>query len=96
MPIGAVGADNNLVDILDCQKACPYDYPFIWAFGENFNGVIDKKIYITGKENGETIQLAITLTCPKNNVEKVSNAPVDMTEFTQEELDIIERLKKSL
>lgn len=36
MPIGAVGADNNLVDVLDCQKACPYDYPFIWAFGENF------------------------------------------------------------
>ncbi len=66
------------------------------AFGENFSGVIDKKIYITGKENGETIQLAITLTCPKNNVEKVSSAPVDMTEFTQEELDIIERLKKSL
>ena len=35
------------------------------AFGADYIGTIDKKIYVTAKENGETVQVAISLTCPK-------------------------------
>lgn len=36
------------------------------AFGDRFVGVAEKKIYVLGDEgNGELIQVAITLTCPK-------------------------------
>lgn len=38
------------------------------AFGEDFLGEQDKKIYVLANENGEKIQIAITLTCPKNPV----------------------------
>lgn len=45
------------------------------AFGANFLGEMDKKIYIQAPENGEMVQIALTMTCPKNTIE-VSNAPV--------------------
>ena len=35
------------------------------AFGEDFVGVVDKKIYVAAMENGEMVQVAISLTCPK-------------------------------
>ena len=36
------------------------------AFGENFVGVYDKKIYVQADDgNGEMVQIAISLTCPK-------------------------------
>lgn len=38
------------------------------AFGEDFIDVVDGKIYVTAKENGENLQIAISLTCPKNPV----------------------------
>lgn len=45
------------------------------AFGADFLGEMDKKIYIQAPENGEMVQIAIAMTCPKNTIE-VSNAPV--------------------
>ena len=36
---------------------------------------MDKKIYLQAPENGEMVQIAISMTCPKNTIE-VSNAPV--------------------
>lgn len=36
---------------------------------------MDKKIYIQAPENGEMVQIALTMTCPKNTIE-VSNVPV--------------------
>lgn len=45
------------------------------AFGENFLGEFDKKIYIQVPENGEMVQIAIALTCPKTPV-TVSSGPV--------------------
>jgi hypothetical protein len=45
------------------------------AFGADFIGEYDKKIYVWAKENGENIQIAISLTCPKVPVE-VTAAPV--------------------
>lgn len=46
------------------------------AFGENFIGEVDKKIYVWSKENGEPMQVAISLTCPKTPVESI-NAVLD-------------------
>ena len=42
----------------------------IEAFGSNYVGTYDKKVYVTAKENGEDVQIAITLTCPKVPVGK--------------------------
>ena len=44
------------------------------AFGDNYIGEYDKKWYVWSQENGERVQIAISLTCPKVLVE-VSNAP---------------------
>lgn len=38
------------------------------AFGANYVGEYDKKHYVWADENGEKIQVAITLTCPKTPV----------------------------
>ena len=36
------------------------------AFGKNFLGISDKKIYVNADDgNGEMVNIAITLTCPK-------------------------------
>ena len=45
------------------------------TFGADFLGEVDKKIYLQAPENGEMVQIAISMTCPKNTIE-VSNAPV--------------------
>lgn len=38
------------------------------AFGQNFLGEYEKKLYILANENGEQVQIAISLTCPKNPI----------------------------
>ena len=40
----------------------------IEAFGDDYVGTIDKKIYVWSEENGERIQIAIAMTCPKTPV----------------------------
>jgi hypothetical protein len=45
------------------------------AFGADFIGEYDKKIYVWAVENGERVQIALSLTCPKVQVE-VAAAPV--------------------
>ena len=44
------------------------------AFGADFIGEYDKKIYLWTQENGERIQIALSLTCPKVQV-AVADAP---------------------
>ena len=44
------------------------------AFGADFIGEYDKKIYVWTQENGERIQIALSLTCPKVQV-AVADAP---------------------
>lgn len=39
------------------------------AFGENFIGEYDKKIYVWANDGGEMVQIAISLTCPKNPIQ---------------------------
>ena len=38
------------------------------AFGSDFVGEFDKKLYVWVDENGERVQIAIAMTCPKNPV----------------------------
>ena len=35
------------------------------SFGSDWIGVFDKKAYVWAEENGEKVQIAISLTCPK-------------------------------
>ena len=80
------------------------------AFGKDFIGEIDKKIYVWAQDPGERVQIAISLTCPKNPVEVVSadgagydfSAPTiaatqfTPAEFTEEEKNTINELMKAL
>ena len=45
------------------------------AFGADYIGEYDKTWYVWAQENGERVQIAISLTCPKVPVE-VSSAPI--------------------
>ena len=45
------------------------------AFKDNFLGIYDKKLYVQAEENGEMVQIAISLTCPKTPV-VVSDKPL--------------------
>ena len=45
------------------------------AFGQDWIGEYDKKYYIWATENGERIQIAISMTCPKVQVEVAAAAP---------------------
>lgn len=45
------------------------------AFGEHYLGEVDKKYYVEVPENGEMVQIAIAMTCPKAPV-AVSTKPV--------------------
>ena len=38
------------------------------AFGEDFIGEVDKKLYVWADDGGERVQIAIAMTCPKNPV----------------------------
>lgn len=74
------------------------------TFGPDFLGIVDKKLYISVKENGENLQVAISLTCPKENLEFENNSLVqnDVTsgnetasaQFTQKEKETIEELMR--
>lgn len=39
------------------------------AFGKDFVGIVDKKLYVWGMENGERIQICLSMTCPKTPIE---------------------------
>lgn len=52
MAKGAIGKQNVINKIAE-------------AFGTDFIGEYDKKVYVWTTENGERIQIAMSLTCPK-------------------------------
>ena len=35
------------------------------AFGDDFIGIVDKKLYVWANDGGEKVQIAMALTCPK-------------------------------
>jgi hypothetical protein len=52
------------------------------AFGADYIGEVDKKLYVWTVENGERIQIAISLTCPKVMVESgAAAAPVEVCDI---------------
>lgn len=81
------------------------------AFGDKFVGVYDKKVYIWSEENGEPVQICLSLTCPKNPVGQTElytvgdrmefEAPIGtpaqpQTEITEEETQNIANLMAKL
>ena len=38
------------------------------AFGEDYIGNFDKKLYVWANDGGERVQIALSLTCPKTPV----------------------------
>ena len=82
------------------------------AFGQDFVGEFDKKVYVWSNENGERIQVALALTCPKIPVGVVNQTKLDFTdsapipeaapvafepaEFTDQERKTVEQLMKEL
>ena len=48
------------------------------ALGNDWIGEYDKKYYVWSEENGEKMQIAITLTCPKNPVGQVSSNSTEL------------------
>lgn len=49
------------------------------AFGSNYIGEFDKKIYVTANDGGEMVQIAISLTCPKNPIQVDTSASTSPT-----------------
>ena len=43
------------------------------AFGSDFLGTADKKIYVRADDGGDKVVIAITLTCPKSIPEEFEN-----------------------
>ena len=51
------------------------------AFGDNFVGEVDKKLYVWADDGGETVQIAIAMTCPKVPIGEV---PAESSDFDWE------------
>lgn len=56
------------------------------AFGDAWIGIIDKKIYVWADDGGEKVQIAISLTCPKNTVETVNLGNVNGHDFSDDHI----------
>ena len=51
------------------------------AFGNNFIGEFDKKVYLWANDGGEMVQIAISLTCPKNPIQVDASVSLDDGDF---------------
>ena len=65
------------------------------AFGEDFLGSYDKKYYVRAKENGQYVQIAISLTCPKTPVESFGSMDFGNNELNFEDGATIQPVKKA-
>ena len=77
------------------------------AFGDNFIGEYEKKIYVWANDGGDRVQIAITLTCPKIQIETgatsvdsdsafPATASAQSIEFTDQEKKNLEDLMARL
>lgn len=75
------------------------------AFGANFVGVVDKKLYVMADDGGEMIQFAIAMTMPKNPIEVDGSNGADgqvvaplatPTELSTEDKEKVNALMKKL
>ena len=74
------------------------------AFGEDYIGNFEKKLYVWSNDGGERVQIAISLTCPKNYVGKVETQESGDYDFSddvavspvQETIEVTEKEKEDL
>lgn len=69
------------------------------AFGKDYLGEVNKKYYVQVPENNEMVQIAITLTCPKENLDFGSQdaampAATQNPQFTEKERENIAELMR--
>lgn len=64
MPRGNIAKQN----VTDMIKA---------AFGADYVGEFDKKIYVWADDGGERVQIALAMTCPKNPVGTVNEGELN-------------------
>lgn len=78
---------------------------FAEAVGADYVGEFDKKYYFWSTENGERVQIAVAMTCPKNPIggtmtsfesENVSDVPQTSASMTETEQAQLDRLMKEL
>ena len=56
------------------------------AFGTDWIGEVDKKYYVWANENGEKLQIAISLTCPKTQVEVKAQSVSNKLDFENQDM----------
>ena len=70
------------------------------AFGADYIGVFDKKLYVYADDGGERVQIALTMTCPKVfiGVDTPTETPdvFQPAEISQEEQDNLRALIEKL
>lgn len=70
------------------------------AFGADYIGVFDKKLYVWADDGGERVQIALTMTCPKTfvGVDTPAETPdvFQPAEISQEEQDNLKALIEKL
>ena len=92
---GDIAKQNVLKKIQEC-------------FGDDYVNYLDKKIYVIANDGNDTVQIALSMTCPKVEVEKAGSAvsstqatktgawestPTQVAQITQEEKDNLKRLR---
>lgn len=55
----------------------------IEAFGTDFVGIADKKLYVWADDGGEKVQIAISMTCPKVNLETTPSEETPTNSFIE-------------
>lgn len=70
------------------------------AFGDNFIGEYEKKIYVWANDGGDRVQIAITLTCPKIQIEtgtvSADSDPAFPTAASAQSIEFTDQEKKNL
>lgn len=70
------------------------------AFGADYIGVFDKKLYVYADDGGERVQIALTMTCPKVfvGIDTPTETPdvFQPAEISQEEQDNLRALIEKL
>lgn len=76
MAKGSIAKDNVIAKISE-------------AFGQDYVGVYDKKVYVFADDGGEKVQIAISMTCPKVPVGVVAAPAKDGIDFEDTSTPII-------
>jgi len=70
------------------------------AFGDNFIGEHEKKIYVWANDGGDRVQIAITLTCPKVQIETGEVSAISDSAFptttSAQSIEFTDQEKKNL